>query len=163
MDDPRRTDPVERLVEGFLDSGAGAVDGRDLLERARRTQHARQLRRRAALCALAAGIVMASALFLAHVVLKPASRKAMPPDLSSVAKVVREQEEQALKGMDAVRDAAALPVREALESLSPDPTARDLMPDWSEAGRSLQADAREITTKVDTLVSASFQKAGLAL
>jgi len=162
MDYRGRTDPVERLVERFLDSEAGAVDGRGLLERARRIQHARRVRR-AALYAVAAGLVLAAALFLVHAALKPPSRKPTPPDLAPMAKVVREQEEQALKGMDAVRDATALPVREALGSLGPAPSAHDLLPDWSEAGRSLRADAREIEVRVDTLVSASFHKTGLAL
>jgi hypothetical protein len=163
MDDRERTDPVERLVERFLDSEAGAVDGRALLEQVRRTQHARRLRRRAALYALAASFLMTAALFLVHSAVKPGLRKATPPDLAPMAKVVREQEQQVLKGMDAVRDATALPMREALGSLSPAPSARDLLPDWSEAGRSLQADAREIKVRVDTLVSASFHKTGLAL
>jgi hypothetical protein len=162
MNDRGRIDPVERLVDGFLASEADAVDGGGLLERARRTQHARQIRRRAAFYALAAGFLIA-ALFLMHPALKPASRKPTPPDLASMAQVVREQEEQMVKGMDAVWDATALPAREALGSLRPTSSAPDLLPDWSEAGRSLQADAREIAVKVDMLVSISFHKAGLSL
>jgi hypothetical protein len=80
-----------------------------------------------------------------------------------MVKVVREQEEQMVMGMNTVWDAAALPAREALGSLHPTSSAPDLLPDWSEAGRSLRADAREIAVKVDMLVSTSFHKAGLAL
>jgi hypothetical protein len=163
MDDRKLTDPIEELVDTFLSSEAASVDGRKLLEQARRLQRARRARRLAVTYAVAAGALLAVTLFLVHSARKPTSLKPITLDLTPVTTVVREQQERVLGGMDAVQHAIVLPARGEFGSLNLAGTAAHLAPNWSEAGKSFRADAREIGYRFDALVSVSCRKAGLAL
>jgi len=156
---------IEQLVEAFLDHKARVVDGNALWTRVLRTRRRRRLRRRIITVTAAAAVIAIAATGILRT--RKGSPVISPSGIGNeVARIVQDQQEHAIGGVETVMSRTNVSLTETLDGLVPErsPTdSADFGMHLNQIKASLDADAKVIQTKVKTLVSYSLGKAGLLI